>query len=94
MYLRGLNSARVSRAVVPLIEHHVRSNTAPAFDGPRQRNGYTARQEHLTPSASVLGVLPSATVTMTTLRWHDTAVLQFTYRDADGNLGEELLYRD
>ena len=52
------------------------------------------RLEDLTRDASVKGVLPDGLVTVVDVRWHGSAVIELTYRDAMGHLGSELLYRD
>ncbi len=53
-----------------------------------------ARLEDLTRGASVKGVLPDGPVTVVDARWHGSAVVELTYKDASGRLGSELLYRD
>src|SRR5437660_642920 len=53
-----------------------------------------ARLEELTRSATVRGVLPDGLVTVVDVRWHGSAVVELTYKDAAGRLGSELLYRD
>src|SRR5688572_29942698 len=51
------------------------------------------RLEDLKPGASVKGVLPDALVTIEGVKWHG-GVLEVTYKDAQGRLGNELIYRD
>jgi superfamily II DNA or RNA helicase len=51
------------------------------------------RLEDLKPGASVKGILPDALVTIVSVKWHGS-VLEATYKDAQGRLGNELLYRD
>src|SRR2546422_2510151 len=51
------------------------------------------RLEDLKPGASVKGILPDALVTIESVKWHGS-VLEVTYKDAQGRLGNELVYRD
>jgi hypothetical protein len=53
-----------------------------------------ARLEDLTRGASLRGILPDGLVTVVDIRWHGSAVVELTYKDATGRLGNELLYRD
>ena len=53
-----------------------------------------ARLEDLTPGAVVKGVLADALVTVVSGAWHGDAVLEITYKDPQGNVGNELIYRD
>src|SRR5436305_8822497 len=53
-----------------------------------------ARLEDLTRGASVKGILPDCLVTVVDIRWHGSAVVELTYKDGTGRLGNELLYRD
>jgi len=53
-----------------------------------------ASLEDLTRGASVKGVLPEGVVTVVDVRWHGSNVVELTYKDATGRLGNELLYRD
>ena len=53
-----------------------------------------ARLEDLTRSASVKGILPDSLVTIVDVKWYGSAVVELTYKDASGRLGNELLYRD
>ena len=52
-----------------------------------------ARLEELTRGASVKGILPDALVTVIDVAWHGNSVVELTYKDASGRLGNELLYR-
>ena len=52
-----------------------------------------ARLEDLTRGASVKGIRPDALVTVVDVRWHGSSVVELTYKDAPGRLGNELLYR-
>jgi superfamily II DNA or RNA helicase/predicted nucleotidyltransferase len=49
--------------------------------------------ERLVPGAVVLGVLPDAPVEVVQVAWHGSAAVTLTYRRADGQVQEELLYR-
>ena len=53
-----------------------------------------AKLEDLTPGAWVKGVLPDALVGIIEAKWHGSSVVELTYRDSNGRLGSELLYRD
>ncbi len=53
-----------------------------------------ARLEDITPGASVKGILPDGLVTVVSATWHGSSVVELTYKDAAGRLGNELLYRD
>ena len=39
------------------------------------------------------GVLPDDLVTVVDVKWHGSAVVEVTYEDSGGKLGNELLYR-
>jgi len=53
-----------------------------------------ARLEDLARGATVRGVLPDGPVTVVDAKWHGSAVVELTYKNASGRLGSELLYRD
>ena len=53
-----------------------------------------AQLEELTKGAAIKGVLPDQTVTVVDVLWHGSTVVELTYRDAAGKVGQELLYRD
>src|SRR5208282_4914190 len=53
-----------------------------------------ARLEELTRGASVSGILPDALVTVVDVKWHGSNVVELTYKDPAGRLGNELVYRD
>ncbi|MBI4586491.1 MAG: DUF3883 domain-containing protein [Planctomycetes bacterium] len=53
-----------------------------------------ARLEELTRGAQLKGVLPSGLVTVIDVKWHGSGVVEITYKDAGGRLGNELIYRD
>ena len=52
------------------------------------------RFEDLTRGMTIKGILPDHTVTIVDLKWHGSTVVEATYKDANGRLGNELLYRD
>ncbi len=52
------------------------------------------RLEALTRGAVVKGVLPDSFVTVVDVNWIGSAALELTYKDSQGRLGSELLYRD
>jgi superfamily II DNA or RNA helicase len=52
------------------------------------------RLEDLTRGASVKGILPDSLITVVDVKWHGSVVVELTYKDASGRLGQELLYRD
>jgi len=53
-----------------------------------------ARLEDLKRGSLVKGVLPGNAVTVVDIKWHGSAVVELTYKNANGRLGNELLYRD
>lgn len=53
-----------------------------------------ARLEDLTPGARIKGIVPDGFVTVIDNKWHGTSVLELTYKDDAGRLGNELLFRD
>lgn len=53
-----------------------------------------ASLEELTRGASVKGVLPDGLISVIDIKWHGTAALELTYKDASGKPGIELLFRD
>jgi len=53
-----------------------------------------AALEDLKPNSAVRGVLPNAIVTVVNVQWHGSGVIELTYKDATGKVGNELLYRD
>lgn len=50
--------------------------------------------EDLRRGARVKGVLPEETVTVLDVKWHGTACVELTYKDAAGHPGNVLLFRD
>ena len=53
-----------------------------------------ARLEDLKRGASVKGILSDGLVTIIDVKWHGSAVVELTYKDASGRPANELLYRD
>jgi hypothetical protein len=53
-----------------------------------------ARLEDLKPNASVKGILPSGPVTILSVQWIGSDVVEVAYRDISGILGSELIFRD
>ncbi len=50
--------------------------------------------EDLKPNCQVKGLLPNDTVTILSVQWHGSDVVEVSYRGTTGNLGNELLFRD
>lgn len=50
--------------------------------------------EDLKRGSLVKGILSSGAVTVIDIKWHGADVIELTYKDDDGRLGNELLYRD
>ncbi len=50
--------------------------------------------EDLRRGASIAGVLPGQTVTVLDVKWHGSACVELTYKDASGQPGNVLLFRD
>jgi superfamily II DNA or RNA helicase len=53
-----------------------------------------AKLEQLTKGTQVQGILPNSIVTVVDLQWHGSDVVELTYKEASGTLGNELLFRD
>ena len=53
-----------------------------------------AKLEHITPETAIKGILPEGLVTVINIKWIGTVAIELTYKDAEGNLGSELVYRD
>lgn len=51
------------------------------------------RLEDLTPTASLRGILPNGLVTVVSAQWHGSEALELTYKNAEGKVANELLYR-
>ena len=52
-----------------------------------------AALEDIKPDCLVRGILPGEAVTVVSVKWFGSSVLELTYKDAAGRLGNELLYR-
>ncbi len=52
------------------------------------------RLEDLTRGASLRGILPTSLVTIIDVQWYGSDAVDLTYRDASGQPGTRLLYRD
>jgi len=52
-----------------------------------------ARLEDLNPNASVRGILPNGLVTVVSVQWHGSAAIELTYKNPEGKVANELLYR-
>lgn len=50
--------------------------------------------EEIAPGSLVKGILPDTFVTIIDVKWHGTTVLEITYKDGSGKLGNELLFRE
>lgn len=50
--------------------------------------------EEFNPGAIVQGILPGNTVTIETVKWIGSDVIELVYKDASGRIGNELVYRD
>ncbi|MBD2075493.1 DUF3883 domain-containing protein [Phormidium sp. FACHB-592] len=53
-----------------------------------------AQLEDLTRGTTVKGILPNHQVTVVDVTWHGSNVVELVYKDASGNLGNELVLRD
>lgn len=53
-----------------------------------------ARLEDLTPGAKVKGILPNQTVAIVSVRWYGSSTIEAIYKDTQGRLHSELLFRD
>jgi SNF2 family DNA or RNA helicase len=52
-----------------------------------------SRLEDLQPNASVRGILPNGLATVVSVQWFGSEALELTYKDANGKVANELLYR-
>jgi hypothetical protein len=50
--------------------------------------------EDIKPNSQVKGLLPSGSVAILSVQWYSSDVLEVAYRDINGKLGSELLFRD
>jgi SNF2 family DNA or RNA helicase len=53
-----------------------------------------ARLEDITVGSSVVGIVGNVSVCAVAVRWHGTSVLEVTFKDAQGKVGNQLLYRE
>jgi SNF2 family DNA or RNA helicase len=53
-----------------------------------------AKLEELKPHATVVGILPDTAVRVLSVQWFGSDILELTYKDSAGRLGQVLLYRD
>jgi len=53
-----------------------------------------AKLEDLQPHTAVRGILPDTAVTVVSVQWFGSDVLELTYKDSAGRVGQVLLYRD
>lgn len=53
-----------------------------------------AKLEELNPGAVVRGILPGNPVTIETVKWIGSDVIELVYKDQSGRVGNELVYRD
>ncbi|MEH2162938.1 MAG: helicase-related protein [Nostoc sp.] len=52
------------------------------------------RLEDLTKGTQVQGILPNSIIAIVDAQWHGSDVVELTYKDASGTLGNELVFRD
>lgn len=53
-----------------------------------------SRLEDITVGASVVGIVGNASVSVVAVKWYGNAVLEITFKDAKGQLANQLLYRE
>lgn len=53
-----------------------------------------ARLEEITPGASLTGIAGVQSVTVVAVKWHGSNAITVTFRNADGKVAEQLLYRE
>jgi len=53
-----------------------------------------AALESIKQNSILRGVLPGSTVTVVSVQWYGSDVLELTYKDLLGKVGNQLLYRD
>lgn len=53
-----------------------------------------SKLEEIKPNSQVKGILTNDTVTILSVQWHGSDVVEVSYRGTTGNLGNELLFRD
>jgi hypothetical protein len=52
------------------------------------------RLEDLKPGLQLQGIVPQQLVTIVDVKWHGTAAVELTYKRADGQTGNQLLYQE
>ncbi|QFS48052.1 helicase-related protein [Nostoc sphaeroides] len=80
----------------------IRSNVRPKNIGiyiaiehlPKGKHRNMVRLEDLTKGTQVQGILPNNIVAIVDAQWHGSDVVELTYKDASGTLGNELVFRD
>jgi SNF2 family DNA or RNA helicase len=80
----------------------IRSNVPPQNIGAyiatnicqKGRHCNMVRLEDLTKGTQVQGILPNSIVVIVDAQWHGSDVVELTYKDASGTLGNELVFRD
>ncbi len=50
--------------------------------------------ENLTRGATISGLLPGSLITVVDVQWHGSQAVELTYKDANGRVHNQLLYRD
>jgi hypothetical protein len=50
--------------------------------------------EELTKGSSIKGILPNQIITVIDVKWCGSNAVELTYKDANGHLGNELIYRE
>jgi superfamily II DNA or RNA helicase len=53
-----------------------------------------ARLEDITRGASLSGIAASSLITVVDVKWYGSSSIELTYKDAEGKLGNQLLFRD
>jgi superfamily II DNA or RNA helicase len=53
-----------------------------------------ARLEELKPGVTVKGILPDGFISVVNVSWIGSVAIELTYKDSNGRLGNELIYRD
>src|SRR5258708_3948802 len=53
-----------------------------------------AKLEDLTPGAVVRGVTPAGEISVVAVKWYGSNAVNLTYRTDDGQISDQLLYRD
>jgi len=51
------------------------------------------RLEDIQPAALLRGILPNAAVTVVSVQWHGADAITLVYRDPDGRVADQLLFR-